>query len=457
MSEELFARLARLRREERASPPLARPSAAALPEWLTHRLAARAHVRTRARSPGLPPEHLQETRGERGTFAVRRAEVPASHAHGDWRLDEIAGAASAELALLARDQRLLGLDLARAVYLDIETTGLSGGAGTVPFLVALGTFEPAGAPGDEGRFVLWQGFLRGPEEEAALLEVVAEKIQDACLIVSFFGKSFDRHRLEDKMRAHRIAPPFPAGPPERPPESSAGTGEPDGAGRTHLDLYYPLARLYRGAYADARLATLERELCGVEREDDLPGCFAPAAWFDYLAGRPHRLEGVFRHNALDVLSLVVLAAHLARSRAESRADGRRLEGCGRARARGIAEIHARRGEHADALLWLEHALTRSGSDEGELWFRHAELLRKCGERERALEEFTRLAREHNGALAARAWVEVAKLARRAKQAALVDEARERGPAAIERALTGRQRARALAVFERPSARRLSCS
>ena len=157
----------------------------------------------------------------------------------------------------------------------------------------------------------------------------------------------------------------------------------------------------RGAYRDQRLATFEGELCGVAREDDLPGSLAPAAWFDFLAERPHRLEAVFRHNELDVLSLVVLAAHLGHARSERRPDGSALPGAARARARAIAELHAARREHALALEWLERALTRGGSDEGELWFRHAECLRKLREHERALEGFLRLARERKDALSAR--------------------------------------------------------
>ena len=94
------------------------------------------------------------------------------------------------------------------------------------------------------------------------------------------------------MRLHGVAPPF---------EQSI-----------HCDLYYPLRRAHRGKFENCRLKTLERELTHVQRGDDLPGSFAPAAWFDFLGKRPHRLEGVFRHNADDVLSLVALAAHLAR-------------------------------------------------------------------------------------------------------------------------------------------------
>src|SRR5262249_35228449 len=112
---------------------------------------------------------------------------------------------------------------------------------------------------------------------------------------------------------------------------------------------------------DARLRTLERELCAVEREDDLPGSRAPAAWFDFLHGRPHELEGVFRHNRDDVLSLVALAAHLARCVEERRTCGTTLDGSPAARARGVAMAFAREREHAGALEWFARAQERGAS------------------------------------------------------------------------------------------------
>ncbi len=424
MNPELRARLARILREEPRSTgrPAGPEPARSLPAWFTARAAReeRAPTLLPPRSCG-PPEALEEERGPRGAFARREEVLPAEHLHGDWRLGDALRAAAGELAWLARDERLLELAPASAVYLDIETTGLNGGAGTIPFLVALGRFTDRG-------FELWQAFLRGPEEEAAALEAVAERIRASSGVVSFFGKAFDRHRLEDKMRVHRIAPPF--------------------ASRAHLDLYHPLTRLYRRAFPSTRLATFERELCGVERGHDLPGSFAPAAWFDFLAGRAHRLEEVFRHNARDVLSLVVLTAHLGCTRSERRPDGRMLAGSGRARARGVAELHAGRREHALALEWLERALTRPGSDEGALRFLQAELLRRRGERESALQAFLELARAAADPLAARAWVAAARLALRLARTACAPEILEQGPERAERVLRGRARSEALRVFER---------
>jgi uncharacterized protein YprB with RNaseH-like and TPR domain len=293
-----------------------------------------------------------------GSVLARKTVFGTEHKHGQWMLDEIQGASTRVLALLARDPTLASIDLGRALFLDTETSGLSGGAGTWVFLVGLGAFERTVS--GEGRFLVWQGFLADPACERALLLHVADRIRAASTVVSFFGKAFDRHRLEDKMRLHGIDLPF--------------------AGRPHLDLYHPLRRLYRprggGGLADGRLRTFERELCGVEREDDLPGSRAPAAWFDFLRGRPHELEGVFRHNRDDVLSLVVLAAHLSRTLEETREGGAALTGPAAARAGGVARVLVEAREHRESLAWFERAIERGGGSLPEAWARLFERARR---------------------------------------------------------------------------------
>jgi len=276
-----------------------------------------------------------------GSVLARRTAFATAHRHGEWALGDAEGADARAFVILTGDPSLAAVDLSRALFLDTETSGLSGGAGTWVFLVGLGGFESQAA---DTRFAVWQGFLAEPAGERALLLAVADRIRAASAVVSFFGKSFDRHRLEDKMRLHGIEPPF--------------------RGRPHLDLYHPLRRLYRprsgGGLDDGRLKTFERALCGVEREDDLHGSLAPAAWFDFLHGRSHDLEGVFRHNLDDVLSLVTLAAHLSRTLAETRAGGEPLSGSAACRARAIAKSLVEAREPREALLWFERAVERGG-------------------------------------------------------------------------------------------------
>jgi uncharacterized protein YprB with RNaseH-like and TPR domain len=317
------------------------------------------------RSSGMPSGIERVEQGGRALLA-RRETFARDHRHGDVQLADVARSDSHAVALLARDPALATISLEHALYLDTETSGLAGGAGTYVFMVGLGSFA-------EREFRVWQGFLDDPAHERDLLAECAERIRNAPAIVSFFGKSFDRHRLEDRMRCLGIDPPFD--------------------GKAHLDLYHPLRRLYRGAFADHRLRTLERALCGLERDDDLPGSFAPAAWFDFLAARPHRLEGVFRHNRDDVLSLVTLGAHLGAVLCDGEHESaRELIAL---RAANLARALLERGDARRALCVCTDALdlARRGApnhvelDERrwrELRFVRAELLRENGDRASAI-------------------------------------------------------------------------
>jgi hypothetical protein len=381
--EELRERLRRLRREEPAVADAPRGDAA-LPAWFRERMRRREALPppSSASAAGVaPPRDLEEARNALGEFAQRTASFDAAHRHGALALGDALGADAAAFALLMRDRTLASFDPRRAVFLDIETTGLSGGAGTKAFLVALGRF-------DGERFDLWQGFLRGPEEERALLAECAERIAACDAVVSFFGKSFDRHRLEDKMRYHGVAPPF--------------------AGRPHLDLYHPSRKLWGRALADARLATIERAACGVEREDDLPGAFAPQAWVDFVAGRPHALERVFAHNQDDVLSLVALFARLGRALdpGEREHDGRLFA----SRAAAIARELARERRFDECARWCEIAESAGGDtgDAREVRALRARSLGACARAAESLALWREVASSARDALAARAAYEAAR-------------------------------------------------
>ncbi len=398
--ESLGDRLRRLRRDPAAQSKAtgegtapAGPGAA-LPIWLKHKLAGAKAGRRAARvagpaEPSAPkligaPRELKRAENQHGGFSYRETCLPEDHVHGSWKLNAVDQVVRADLARLGAEAVFGELDLRDAIYLDVETTGLSGGAGTTSFLVALGRFE-----GSE--FKLWQGFLEGPEEEAAMLHAVAERVRASTWMVSFFGKSFDRHRLEDKMRLHHLEPPF--------------------EGLPHLDLYHPLHRIYKRSVPNGRLCTMEALLTDVRREDDLPGSFAPEAWFDYLGQRAHRLEAVFQHNADDVLSLVTLAAHLGRSGLETDPSGGELSGSSAARALAWASWHARHQSPAEALAWYARALQRApalGADR-LLRFDAGKWCRRLGRDSEALVHFRALSEEDVDGLACRALVEVAKI------------------------------------------------
>ncbi len=178
-------------------------------------------------------------------------------------------------------------DNRRAVYLDTETTGLSGGSGTMIFLIGIATV-------DESEISLHQFLLTRFSGEAGLLSTFADALSPMDKLVSYNGKSYDLPLLISRFRMQGLSHPFD--------------------GLPHLDLLHPVRRLFSKRWADCRLTTLETNLLGFQRVDDLPGAQAPAAWFDYVRhGWAEKLIRVVAHNQQDILSLVVAHSALAQA------------------------------------------------------------------------------------------------------------------------------------------------
>ena len=89
-------------------------------------------------------------------------------------------------------------DLRRILYLDTETTGFAG-AGTVAFLVGLGSLEEDG-------FTVRQYLMRDYPEERFLLRAVEEELARYDVICSFNGRSFDVPLLRDRFLMNRMNP-----------------------------------------------------------------------------------------------------------------------------------------------------------------------------------------------------------------------------------------------------------
>jgi uncharacterized protein YprB with RNaseH-like and TPR domain len=100
---------------------------------------------------------------------------------------------------LAFSGRMLGLvlnhpvpeaiDPYRILYLDTETTGLSGGVGTLAFLVGAGYFTKDG-------FTVHQWVMRDYPEEPFMLTAVQALSDGFDLVVTFNGKTFDLPLLQ---------------------------------------------------------------------------------------------------------------------------------------------------------------------------------------------------------------------------------------------------------------------
>ena len=172
------------------------------------------------------------------------------------------------------------------LHFDTETTGLAGGTGTRAFMIGAADWH-------DGRFRIRQLTITSMAAETAMLRTFASWLADDTVLVSYNGKCYDSPLLKTRYRLARL------------PDPLSGLG--------HLDLLHPVRRHWKGQWENCRLATAERELLGVVREDDLPGSEAPAAWLTYLRGGSARnLRRVLAHNNQDLKSLAGVLLYMAR-------------------------------------------------------------------------------------------------------------------------------------------------
>lgn len=178
----------------------------------------------------------------------------------------------------------------RLLFLDLETTGLAGGAGTYAFLVGCGWF-------DSGVFRVRQFVLTSFAAERRLLEELAALMRASGVLVTYNGKTFDAPLIDTRFLFHRLEAPC--------------------SGLAHIDLLHPARRLWRpavdaqldGAEPSCRLSLMEQSILGHVREDDVPGFEIPSRYFQFVrSGDARGLDGVLEHNRLDVLSLAMLTA-----------------------------------------------------------------------------------------------------------------------------------------------------
>jgi len=226
----------------------------------------------------------------------------------------------------------------RLLFLDLETTGLAGGAGTYAFLVGCGWFESpsSSAPRHQvGCFRTRQFLLTDFAAERALLEAVGELASNLACIVTYNGKTFDLPLLETRFSLQRMPMPF--------------------AEVAHVDMLHPARRMWREEEVECRLTYLEQALCGHEREGDVPGFEIPSRYFHYVrSGDPRPLEPVFEHNRLDIVSLAMLTARAAQLLEEGPSAAATAR-----EALGLGRLYERAGLLEDALRSFTRAAEES--------------------------------------------------------------------------------------------------
>ena len=279
----------------------------------------------------------------------------------------------------------------RLLFLDLETTGLFGGAGTQAFLVGCAAID-----GDAIR--IRQFLLPGFEHERAVLNELQAWATDHGALCTYNGRTFDVPLIETRFMFHRVPCPLDGVP--------------------HLDMLHAARRLWRQRPltigtpdpddSSCSLAVLEKHLAGLHRIGDVPGYEIPSRFFRFVRdGDARPLEAVLEHNRLDLISLAVVLARAITLITRGPGEARTAQ-----EAYGLARVYERAGAHdnAEASLLKTIDFARRVGGEPEV---HGEALRRLAWLRR------RARRVHE---AADAWRELASLPRCA--AALRREAKE---------------------------------
>lgn len=313
----------------------------------------------------------EERESPMGRYTLLERLYPNHGMHGTFRLQALQSISPNWLADISGGQ-LEAVDPAKWAFLDTETTGLAGGTGTCAFLVGIGAVEERG-------FRVRLFFMRDFDQEQAMLQAVAERLEGYDALVTYNGRAFDVPLLETRFRLRRLGNPL-----ER---------------LQHLDLLAPARRVWKARMPNCRLATLESAVLGFEREGDVPGALIPQRYFDFLrSGDGRGLRPVFHHNMLDLLSLACLATVLMPAYA---AAGEAALRHGEDLA-GLARWLQRQGDDDSALQLYRRAIQAGLPDSGlfsTLW-ESARLERRNGNRYsqlRLLESLSRVANDYRSA------------------------------------------------------------
>jgi len=185
------------------------------------------------------------------------------------------------------------------IFLDTETTGLSGGSGTVAFMIGLGFIK-------NGLFRVYQYFISRLSHEEGMLEMVRALLDDFHTIVTYNGKIYDIPLLNTRFVMNHLPPLSPEIP--------------------HGDLLHHSRNLWKFSQKNCKLTTLEREKLGFERDEDIPGEMIPGVYFEYMRlNRVDLLAKVFIHNRWDIITMLAILIRILKSHERLQAEDNPLD------------------------------------------------------------------------------------------------------------------------------------
>lgn len=183
-------------------------------------------------------------------------------------------------AILSKNKVEDNFSFRSALFIDTETTGLTGSSGTYAFLVGVGYFQL-------NEFVVELLFMPGLGDEQALLVYLENLLSERTGIVSYNGKSYDIPLLTARFIQNRMRPTIDL--------------------LQHFDVLHAARRIWKNDFGNCTLITLERNLLHIERDGDIPGDEIPEIYKTYLRTfETSQLKKVIYHNQMDIVSMAAL-------------------------------------------------------------------------------------------------------------------------------------------------------
>lgn len=221
---------------------------------------------------------------EFGSFLLKRMVYPIAHFHGMYKLKQLREM-SPFLARFFPEESHKNMDIEQVMFFDLETTGLGTGTGNIPFMVGFAYFLGE-------HYIVEQAVIRHVAEERALLAYLHRLSEKYKYLVTYNGKTFDWPLMVNRYIMNGMREEI---------------WQPE-----HIDLLHPSRFIWRNALESCKLSHIEEVRLSITRVDDLPGSEAPDRYFKYLADfNPEHLIPVFKHNELDMLTLVSLSTRFA--------------------------------------------------------------------------------------------------------------------------------------------------
>ncbi len=150
---------------------------------------------------GADSVNAREVLGARGRYWLRSVGYSPRDPWGETLVESVCDACLREGLRVPFNMLEQRVPLGECLFVDCETTGLSRGAGTVAFLIAVGQFNGTD-------FIVDQYFLPDLSDEAAVLDELASRFEAAQAVITYNGGSFDLPLLEGRFNFWRLDPAF---------------------------------------------------------------------------------------------------------------------------------------------------------------------------------------------------------------------------------------------------------